>query len=98
MLNSIASCSFGPWSVLLLAIALGMASFAIQGRQGINLADEGFLWYGVQQTAHGKVPLRDFQSYDPGRYYWSAAGAFLFGDGLVALRFSETLFQIVGVW
>jgi hypothetical protein len=98
MLNTIASCSFGPWSVLLLAIALGGASFAIQGRQGINLADEGFLWYGVQQTAHGKVPLRDFQSYDPGRYYWSAAGAFLFGEGLVALRFSETVFQILGLW
>lgn len=98
MLNSIASCSFSPWNVLLLAIALGVASFAIQGRQGINLADEGFLWYGVQQTAHGKVPLRDFQAYDPGRYYWSAAGAFLFGDGLVALRFSETVFQILGLW
>jgi hypothetical protein len=83
---------------LLLAIALGGASFAMQGRQGINLADEGYLWYGVQQTAHGKVPLRDFQSYDPGRYYWSAAGMRLFGDGVVSLRFSETLFQILGLW
>ena len=97
-LNTIASCSFGSWNVLLLAIALGGASFAIQGRQGINLGDEGFLWYGVQQTAHGKVPLRDFQSYDPGRYYWSAGGIFLFGKGLVALRFSETVFQVLGLW
>ena len=82
----------------MLAVVLLGASFAVQGRQGINLADEGFLWYGAQQTAHGKVPLRDFQSYDPGRYYWSAAGMHLFGEGLVALRFSETVFQLLGLW
>ncbi len=87
-----------PWIILLLAIALGGSSFLLQARSGINLADEGFLWYGAQQTAHGEVPLRDFQSYDPGRYYWSAAGTFLFGKGLLALRFSETIFQIIGLW
>ena len=97
-MNVIALHTLGPWSVFVLAIALAGVSFATQGRQGINLADEGFLWYGVQQTAHGKVPLRDFQSYDPGRYYWSAAGMFLFGKGLVALRFSETVFQVLGLW
>lgn len=90
--------SFSLWNVLLLAIVLVGASFAIQARTGINLADEGFLWYGAQQTVHGKVPLRDFQSYEPGRYYWSAAGMILFGKGLLALRLSETLFQILGVW
>ena len=74
------------------------SSFLLQGRTGINVGDEGFLWYGAQQTARGAVPVRDFQSYDPGRYYWSALGTFLFGDGLVALRFSETLFQIIGLW
>ena len=87
-----------PWHILLLAVVLAGCSFALQGRQGINLADEGFLWYGTQQTAHGKVPLRDFQSYDPGRYYWSAAGMHLFGEGLVSLRFSETVFQVLGLW
>jgi hypothetical protein len=97
-LTTIASFSFGPWNVLLLAIVLAGVSFAVQGRQGINLADEGFLWYGAQQTARGKLPLRDFQSYEPGRYYWSAAGTFLFGEGLVALRFSETVFQVLGLW
>src|SRR5713226_33506 len=97
-MNIIALQTLGPWSVFVLAIALAGVSFAMQGRQGVNLADEGFLWYGVQQTAHGKVPLRDFQSYDPGRYYWSAAGMFLFGKGLVALRFSETVFQVLGLW
>jgi hypothetical protein len=96
--NAIAAYTLSRWHILLLAIVLLGASFAVQGRQGINLADEGFLWYGAQQTAHGKVPLRDFQSYDPGRYYWSAAGMHLFGDGLVALRFSETVFQLLGLW
>jgi len=96
--NAIAAYTLSRWHILLLAIVLLGASFAVQGRQGINLGDEGFLWYGAQQTAHGKVPLRDFQSYDPGRYYWSAAGMHLFGDGLVALRFSETVFQLLGLW
>ena len=94
----IASHTFDPWNVSVLAIVLLGALFTVQGRQGINLADEGFLWYGAQQTAHGKVPLRDFQSYDPGRYYWSAAGMHLFGEGLVSLRFSETVFQLLGLW
>ena len=97
-MNVIAVHSLLPWYILLLAVLLAGCSFALQGRQGINLSDEGFLWYGVQRTAAGKVPLRDFQSYDPGRYYWSAAGTFLFGDGLIALRFSETVFQILGLW
>jgi hypothetical protein len=85
-------------ALLLLAIVLSTACVLLQARSGFNLADEGFLWYGVQQTARGQVPLRDFQSYDPGRYYWSALGSFLFGKGLVALRISEAAVQIVGLW
>ena len=54
-----------PWYVLLLAILLAGSSFLLQGRTGINVGDEGFLWYGAQQTARGAVPVRDFQSYDP---------------------------------
>ena len=55
-------------------------------------ADEGYLWYGVQQWLKGRMPHRDFRSYEPGRYVWSGAFARVFGDGLLALRVSTHLF------
>ncbi|MBA3960800.1 MAG: hypothetical protein H0X40_02725 [Chthoniobacterales bacterium] len=85
------------WFVLLIALTLAGSSYLLQGRLGLNLADEGFLWYGAQRTAAGEVPLRDFQAYDPGRYYWCAIGSFVFGKGLVGLRLSETICQVVGL-
>jgi hypothetical protein len=83
---------------LLLALSLAGASFLAQGRIGFNIADEGFLWYGAVATAHGDVPLRDFYSYDPGRYYWAAAWARLLGDGILALRLSTAIFAAIGLW
>jgi len=50
----------------LLAFSLVAALFLLQGKILINLADEGFLWYGTLRTACGELPLRDFQSYYPG--------------------------------
>ena len=64
---------------------------------GLNLWDEGFLWYGTSHTALGEVPVRDFQSYDPGRYYWGALWALLFGNGIIALRISSALFAFIGL-
>ena len=61
-------------------------------------ADEGFLWYGVLQTRAGEIPIRDFQSYDPGRYYWCAAWSFLFGGGILGLRASIAVMQAVGLF
>lgn len=82
----------------LLALGLVSVDFGLQGRVGINLADEGFLWYGAAQTVMGQVPLRDFQSYDPGRYYWTALWAPIFGTGLVGIRLAVAVFQLGGVF
>ena len=64
---------------------------------GLILADEGFLWYGSWQTSLGEIPLRDFQSYDPGRYYWIALFFKLFGAGPISLRASLCVMQIIAI-
>ena len=88
-----------PWlSMGLLATMLVVLLFVLQGYIGLNLADEGFLWYGTWRTSVGEIPLRDFQAYDPGRYVWGAFWFRLWGnDGLIALRVSNALFQILGL-
>jgi len=83
--------------VILLAALLSAFAFYLQSAIDINLADEGYLLTGVVRTAAGKVPIRDFFAYDPGRYYWMAAWSFLFGDGLLAMRFSLVLFGGIGL-
>jgi len=84
--------------VFLLSIALVTISFLLQGDIGLNRSDEGFLWYGTIHSALGEVPLRDLQSYDPGRYYWGAAWFKILGnDSIVSLRISCAMFQVLGL-
>jgi hypothetical protein len=72
--------------------------FVLQGNAGFDYWDEGFLWYGTIRTAFGDIPLRDFQSYDPGRYYWGALWfKILRNDGIMALRISQAIFQFAGL-
>jgi hypothetical protein len=81
-----------------LAAALAAAVYFVFGTLNLNPADEGFLWYGVLQTRAGEIPIRDFQSYDPGRYYWCAGWSFLFGEGILGLRASIAVMQAVGLF
>ena len=83
---------------IVLGAAVCLTVFALQWRYGFLWSDEGWLWYISQRTASGEVPLRDFFSYDPGRYYWSALIFKLTGgSGLYLQILADYLFAIVGV-
>jgi hypothetical protein len=82
---------------LLLACLCVGGALLLQARIGFNLQDEAFLWYGELRVLAGEVPLRDFRSYDPGRYWWAAGWAALFGDGLAALRCAGWIFAGFGL-
>jgi len=89
-----------PRSVLtgLALVVLASLIFFAQWHYGFNWSDEGLLWYGSQRTALGEVPLRDFFSYDPGRYYWTAAVFKVFrGDGLFEQNMADDLFGLLGL-
>lgn len=83
----------------ILALSLVSTLFIWQGNKGFSLWDEGFLWYGVQRVLLGEIPIRDFMSYDPGRYYLSAALLKIFGDsGIISLRIASVIVQFVGLF
>ena len=88
-----------PWlrfslCVLSAAGATAAIFFAVVDL-GLPLSDEGHLWFGIDRVVAGDVPIRDFRSYDPGRYYWGAAWSSLLGEGIFGVRASSRVFQLV---
>lgn len=82
----------------LSTIGVSALWFGLTWNYGLNIADEGFYWYGAQRTFQGDVPLRDFMAYDIGRYYWTAAFMWLMdSDGLFAARLSAAVYQTLGI-
>ncbi|HEV2331894.1 MAG TPA: hypothetical protein VGV16_01925 [Gammaproteobacteria bacterium] len=72
--------------------------FAVTMHLGFALQDEPFEWYGAQRVLAGDIPLRDFDSYDPARYYWAAAVmALLQSHGFIAFRISLGLCAALGM-
>jgi hypothetical protein len=78
-------------AVLLIAVSTANIQF--------STGDEGWLWYGLQRTLAREWPLRDFNSYDPGRYLFLSAWAHLWhSDGIVVMRYGLALVQWLGLF
>jgi hypothetical protein len=88
----------GVWQVAILAFLFVSVFFVWESHQGFNLADDSYLWYGVQRVLAGEIPIRDFQAYDPGRYYLGALFMGLSGaKGIMALRYVLVVVQLLAM-
>lgn len=79
----------------MLWISLGLATILLlelfENSKGLNLADEGFLWFGITQQLGGKRAIKDFYAYCPGRYLW-AQPLYKLSPSIRSIRWSMTLF------
>ena len=83
--------------VAFIALVIVGSRWFVTTHTGLNLADWGYLWYGEWRTRLGEIPLLDFQSYDPGRFYYLAIMSSIFGDGIIGTRESLALVQWLAV-
>lgn len=83
---------------VLAAIVAPGTLFLLSWNFGFDPGDEGYYWYGAQRILQGEMPIRDYMSYDIGRYYWTAAVMYALADsGIYAARVSALLFQCLTV-
>lgn len=76
-------------AVPIIAGLICVAAHFAFARIGYAIADEGYLFLNTLRTLGGLIPVADMESYDPGRYYWSAAWMSLLGSpNLTGLRVS----------
>jgi hypothetical protein len=83
------------WVYPLIIILLGFFYYLSYIRYGVSLKDEGFLVYGSERVLHGQLPMSDFTSYPPGRYFLLGLLFKLFGVNLVVSRFMEMAFLLL---
>lgn len=83
--------------LIAFSILFSFGWFFLDGDIGIGFSDEGFLWYGELAVKAGQFPIRDFQAYDPARYFWLAGWSYILGEGVVSMRLACVIFQCFGV-
>ena len=80
------------------ATALVLAAVGLVSRWRAPVgADEGYLWYGTLRLLEGRVPVRDFRSYEPGRYLWCAPFVHLLRRGVLGVRIATHAFFAVAL-
>lgn len=79
------------WSTVAVVAVVFLLLAAASARYRLPVTDEAYLLLGIDRFLDGEVPIRDYQAYDPGRYWLLApfravggiAGTFLAGYALV---------------
>src|SRR5690349_11807674 len=79
-----------------LAFVSGLLIHRLRGRSTVPV-EEGYLWYGALRMREGAMPLREFRSYEPGRYAWIVLFMRVLGPGIASVRIAAVAFYALGM-